>query len=111
MNFVNSIDKTNLLCYYKSMNEIAEKPKYYKVIQEKGDGYRNSIVPQATILEFIEDYIEKYRISPSMAEIGEGTGNSITNVRYHVGRLDSFGLLSFRPGIPRSFVITAPDPV
>jgi repressor LexA len=60
---------------------------------------------QQQILDFIEAYAERHRVSPSFREIGDAVGlKAISAVKYQVGQLEEKGHLARRDRMPRTIV-------
>lgn len=60
--------------------------KYY-TSGMKRHGYRTGITSRSRIIEFIQGYQGENGVSPTMREIAQGTGLSLTNVHHHLRRL------------------------
>ena len=54
------------------------------------------------IVAFIEAYIKEHGYSPSLKEIGEAVGISISHVSYWVDKMVEEGRLTKKPNISRS---------
>ena len=60
---------------------------------------------QQQILEFIQDYADRYGLSPSFREIGDAVGlKAISAVKYQVEQLQEKGFLTRRDRMPRTIV-------
>jgi repressor LexA len=58
------------------------------------------------VLEFIEDYIAEYEISPSMREIGDACEISSTSVvKYHLDKLEKYGFIKRNKKLARTIRI------
>lgn len=65
---------------------------------------------QRKMLEWIEAYIDRHRISPSNEEIADGLGyRSKSPVTYHLKGLQAAGYIQFQPKVPRSIQILKPS--
>lgn len=64
---------------------------------------------RSLILLVIADYIEHYKVSPSVRDIGAIVGlNSTSTVMAHLERMRYDGTISYLGGMPRGITITAP---
>ena len=68
---------------------------------------------QREVFDFIDSYIKGNCISPSIVEIANGLGLSVTTIFTYAGALKKKGYLTWREFTPRSFRIikhTAGEP-
>ena len=60
----------------------------------------------ATVLEFVQNYIESAGYSPTLQEIAHGCGLSSKGlVRYHIGKLVRAGKLARQSNAPRGLAL------
>src|SRR5436305_11941591 len=69
----------------------------------------NFTAPQARYLAFIDAYIQLHGYAPAESEIGEALGVSAPSVNQMIKTLEKKGLITRRPGEPRSLEVLAPE--
>lgn len=68
--------------------------------------YEQGVQRRLEILRFVAGYIEQNGYSPSMQEIGDGTGVHKNGARHHLLKLQSDGLVTTTEGAYRSIRLT-----
>jgi len=61
------------------------------------------------ILDFLSAYINVHGYSPSMREIAEAIGRSVSTVYYHMQLLEKWGLVTHQPRKARSYRVKDAD--
>jgi len=62
---------------------------------------------QRKVLNFIEEFVESKRYSPSFQEIADGIGlKSLATVHKHINNLKRKGCLQYAPNVARSVEVT-----
>ena len=63
-------------------------------------------VPQEKILEFIQSYLDKHQVSPTMREIQDHCGfSAIGTIQYHLKNLAEAGYIEVRPRLSRGIML------